>query len=524
MSELLTMALLELRSLWGINRIIHTEDKSRKRTYAALGCVWALLVLMVIFYVGSLVYGLCFLGMSALVPSYLVFLASMLILVFGIFRAGHILFSPKGYDIISSMPIKSTSTVLSRYIVMYFEDTVLSAVIMLVGCAVYGVLVRPNILFYVISFAGMLLIPAIPSVISALFGTLVFAVSSRFKHKSTVQTLLAVGVVVSVLILSFGAGNMDAELTEQMLANIASTAAELIGKIYFPAMLLGYAMLYSDIIGFLWFVLVSAAAVALCIFISSKLFHFVMRALMSTHGRKGYKKSEISSGGIRMALYKREAKRYFSSSIYVTNTIIGPIMGAVISVALCVAGIETVTSSLPAEIPVRMLIPFAVSAVFSMMTTSSVSISMEGRQVEVIKSLPIPAKALFDAKMLLNLSLVLPFFIVSQTALIIALKPSLGELFALVFIPSFIILLSVVFGISVNLKLHRFDWEREEQIVKQSAPSAIGGFAGVILSAVFALPMLLLPSVHTAFVICVVLLALCMLLYNYNSKAKLEQL
>ncbi len=64
----------------------------------------------------------------------------------------------------------------------------------------------------------------------------------------------------------------------------------------------------------------------------------------------------------------------------------------------------------------------------SHLTTSCTSISMEGKQFWVIKSLPIPTKALLDSKITLNLGLMLPFYLISLAAIAIAVKPGLLEL------------------------------------------------------------------------------------------------
>ena len=50
------------------------------------------------------------------------------------------------------------------------------------------------------------------------------------------------------------------------------------------------------------------------------------------------------------ALYRREFKRYFASGIYVTNTIMGPVMGTLMAIALCFAGMESVCEMMMAGV------------------------------------------------------------------------------------------------------------------------------------------------------------------------------
>ncbi len=513
MKEFLTLCALELRSFYGINKFRHTKDKKEKNRFRLLAVAIVYLILLAVGYVGALVFGLCSAGLGSIVIPYLTVLASMLVLAFGIFKAGHMIFGSKGYDILASMPIRPRSIVLSRFVAMYIEDAFLTTVIFLPGTAVYAFLQSPGALFYLTVTVGALFIPAIPLVISTLIGTLITAISSRMKRKSLVQIVLSVALIVGALISSFSFPEVDPE----KLAEIAENIGEMLVKVYPPA-----GWLADGLLGMALFAAVSVAFMAVCIFVTSKIFAGVMRGLATVSAKHDYKISALESRGVLKALYIREFKRYFSSSIYVTNTIVGPIIGTIASGAICFVGMETVTASIPFEI--GRLIPFAIAGIFCMMTTSSISISMEGKQIWAVKSLPIPAKTWLDSKILLNLSLMLPFYIISEVFLIIALRPYVIELLWLILIPALLMLFSTVFGITVNLKIHSFDWEKEEQIVKQSASAALGGFAGFFLAAVLGAAVFIIPFSYTEIAVCVLLTIGTWVLYCNNNKAKIEEL
>ncbi len=513
MKEFLTLCALELRSFYGINKFRHTKDKKEKKRFYLIAAAMVYLMLLVVGYAGALVFGLCSAGLGDIVVSYLTVISSLLIFSFGIFKAGHMIFGSKGYDILASMPIRPRSIVLSRFAAMYTEDLVLTLIILMPGASVYAVMQKADAMFYITVTVGALFIPAIPLVISTFIGTLITAISSRMKRKSLVQTVLSVALIFGVLISSFSFSEVDPE----KLAEIAENIGEMLVKVYPPA-----GWLAEGLLGMALFAAVSVVFMAVCIFMTSKIFAGVMRGLATVSAKHDYKISALESRGVLKALYIREFKRYFSSSIYVTNTIVGPIMGTIASGAICFVGMETVTASIPFEI--GRLIPFAIAGIFCMMTTSSTSVSMEGKNIWIVKSLPIPAKTWLDAKILLNLSLMLPFFIISEVFLIIALHPSVIELLWLILIPMLVMLFSTVFGITVNLKIHSFDWEKEEQIVKQSASAALGGFAGFFLAAVLGAAVFIIPFSYTEIAVCVLLTIGTWVLYCNNNKAKIEEL
>lgn len=525
MNELRTLLALELRSLYGINKFLHTKDKKEKNRYKMLMGAWVMVIAVGFLYVGGLVYGLCFLGLGEIVPAYLAVISSLLILAFGVFTAGNRIFGQQGYDLVGSMPIQTHNLVLSRFLSLYVEDLFFTLMILLPGTVVYGFCRNPGVGFYLVAAVGVLLIPVIPLVISTLLGTVMMAISSRMKNKSLVQTLWMVLLVVGVLVGSFSMESIAENMTQEAITQLAQNAGAVLEQIYPPAVWLGSAMVSLDIGSLLLFAGVSVSVMAVAIFVTSKVFHNTVRGFMNFTAKHNYTIGKMASRGLLKALYLREVKRYFSSSIYVTNTIIGPIMGMIMAIALCVSGLETVQAAFPMDI--NGLLPYVFAGVFCTMTTTCTSISMEGKQFWVVKSLPIPTKTLLDSKLLLNLTLMIPCYIVSEIALIIAVRPGFLDLLWLVLIPAGTILFSVVFGITVNLKFHSFDWEKEETVVKQSLPAALGGFAGFFLAIILGVVQFAVPGQYapmTAAVICLLVFGVTALLYRKNNQAVLCRL
>ncbi len=526
MRDVWALIWLELRGMYGLNRFLHQKDRKARRMYLLLAGVFVLLAVMVGGYAAGLAYGLCLLGMADIVPMYLVFMASLLVFAFGLFRAGPTLFSRRGYDLVTAMPVRAGAVVVSRFVTMYAEDLLLTLVILLPGAVTYGVCCLPGPLFYPTALMGALLIPALPLVASGLLGTAVMAVSSGMRHKSLVQTALMVMLVVGILLGSAAMSTVPEEaLTAEMFGSLAQTVGELLGGMYPPARWLGDAMTGRHPAGFLLFAGFSALLLAVALTLVGRFFHPIMRRLMAVSARHDFRLGALKSRGLRKALFLREVKRYFASSVYVTNTIIGPIMGCLMCVALCVAGVETITGALPVPIDVAGLAPFAVAAVFCMMTTTSTSVSMEGKQFWILRSLPVPVKALLDAKILLNLALMAPFFLVAEVCLTIALRPGPLALLWQLLIPAALMLFSVVAGVTGNLRFHSFDWEKEEQVVKQSASAMLGGFLGMLtavllLGLTFVIPTAFGQAYRAA--VCMGLLVATWALYRRNNRVELS--
>ena len=87
------LTVLETRNHFGLNVLFHTHDKSARWKALALAFLYALVAALLCFYVGGLAWGLAALGLSDVVPAYLMVIAAMVVFFFGIFKAGSALFS-----------------------------------------------------------------------------------------------------------------------------------------------------------------------------------------------------------------------------------------------------------------------------------------------------------------------------------------------------------------------------------------------------------------------------------------------
>ena len=341
------------------------------------------------------------------------------------------------------------------------------------------------------------------------------------RHKSLIAAGLSILAVLGIMYGSSRLSAADGNIDPEMLKNMSVFIMALLKRLYPPAVWLGTAIVRGDILG-----VVLCCGLSLAIFAAvaagvAFFFRKISQSLYGNFAKHNYKMGELKENSLLSSLCKREFRRYFSSSIYVTNTIIGPIMGCVLSGALLFTGTDTLKELLPLSIDMESMIPFLTAGVFCMMTTTATSISMEGKNWWILKSLPLSAKNILDGKILMNLLLILPFYFLSELFLIFALKPGAGELLWLILIPAEIILFSCVYGITVNLHFPVLEWESEVRIVKQSASAMLGGMGGFILALLCAVIVGVVPKEYTDYLktgVCVVILAAAAVLYRINNR------
>ena len=527
--QVIRLCRLQLVNLFGMNEFRYTKDKAKKKRMAGLTVVYLMLIVMVVGYVGALSVGLSMMGMADIVPMYLYVIASLLMLFFTFFKAGSVLFSMKGYEVFVALPVTKAAIVLSRFLSMYVTNFLAGLLVMVPGIVIYGYFVRPGIIFYLLAFVGTVFLPLLPLTIASIIGAGITAVSAGVKHKSLAETLLMVAVIVVVMggSLVFGESAEQMNMTEWK--NLAQMASTQIGNSYPPALWFGEAL--SGSFGYL-LLLLAVPMVIFIVFIAvlQKYFQSICTALNAVNAKNNYKMQKLYSSTRVGALWKKELKRYFASSVYVTNTIIGYVLALLAAAAVLLVGIEKITAS--AGIPnldkmIGAAMPFGISLLMTMATISACSISMEGNTFWQIQTLPVRNKDVYDSKILVNITVAAPFYALSVLLLALALKPSVMDFIWLIVIPACYIVFMAVMGITVNLAFPVLQWESEVRVVKQGISTLIVMLSGMVCCLLPMAGVILLDGGMANMVRLVtvsVVLFLTVILYRKNNKKELMEL
>ena len=113
-----------------------------------------------------------------------------------------------------------------------------------------------------------------------------------------------------------------------------------------------------------------------------------------------------------------------------------------------------------------------------MTSISSSSISLEGKTINITKSLPIKEKLILKSKILTCYIIELPFIIFSDIIFFIKFKPSLFYIVLITLIGLFTILLSACIGLIINLKYPKMNATNDTEVVKKCMSSMISFFIG----------------------------------------------
>ncbi len=526
LKQVLTLSHMQLKNLFGFNEMRYTKDKKKKGTFLLLAIAYLLVILMIISYIGSMSFAFHYLEMGEIVPMYLYTIISLVMLILSFFKAGSILFSMKSYDIMVSLPVSKSAILTSRFVTMYVTNLLFALIVMLPGLAVHIYFTKPELSFYLINIPVVLFAPLLPLTISSILGALIKGISSRMKRKNLVETLLTMALVIVFMIGGFSMGEqaetMDLEAIKELLGMVTTK----LGGIFPPALWYHNA-LSGNLLHLLLLLLLPALVFTMFVWILSKRFQEICTGLNATYAKNNYKVENLKVAHVPMSLFQKEMKLYFSSSLYVTNTIIGYILALLLAGFIGFTGVESLAGYLEANshVPLmRQLLPFILSVPLCMTSASSCAISMEGKTFWQIQVLPIKAKDIYNAKLLWNLVLASPFYLVSTILLLIGGKPDGLTALHYILVPLVFLLFTTVLGLTCNLRFPVLNWDNEARVVKQSASvlvSMLGGMIAIIAAAVIAVAIQLDRYTGYLFAVEAIFLFITILLYKRITKKTL---
>ena len=532
MNQMRNMCSIEIKNIMGINVLKHTKNPVERKRMIGLLILIASAVLIFMFYIGAESFGLVALGVGEIVPPFLIMLSVVMVFAFNVFKAGGILFRSNGYQVMASLPVTTSAIVVGRFARLYLENLAETCLIMIPGNLVYAFLQQPGWTFYVNGLISILILPMIPLSIATFIGVLVTGFASRMKHRAIWETILTLGFAFAILGGMSGLMGANTEFTVETIKRISEKTMETMGRVYPPAVLLGQGMIKGSFMPVLFVAFISVTVLAIVIGISAHFFHGICRKMQEAASKKTSAISEIRIDNVGQrklfgSLIIRDARRYLASSVYMSNTLMGPIFGVIGSVALLFVDIQKAMGNIPMHINIQQAIVFFVSGIFCMMNTTSTSVSMEGKEWWILKSLPLPSKMILDSKLCFSLLLIAPFYLISQIFLGIVLKGDAVEILWSAVIMLLFILCSCVGGLTANLKFPKMEWDSEVVVVKQSASSAVGGIFGTLGALLCGGIVMVIPAALTHVfraVIVLILIILTTFLYRKNIRTDLRQI
>lgn len=251
---------------------------------------------------------------------------------------------------------------------------------------------------------------------------------------------------------------------------------ELINQYYLPALLFTNALVYTDLVSLLLFVVFSIVVAIAFVVVISHFYKKLNTVAFSHYAKKNFRLEELKTTSPFLALYKKELKRFFSCTIYALNSSIVIILLLVVSIASLFCASDTIIRELETMGIMRIfrtVLPLVITMLVSINCTTSASLSLEGKSRWLMCSVPVEAKTILQSKIAVNLTVVLPILWISVIFLRIVFPLSLVETVLLFITPTVYTFFIAVVGMWLNIKFPRYDWTSEYYAIKGGAVSVL---------------------------------------------------
>ncbi len=452
-----------------------------------------------------------------------------LLMTFG--KAHSILFRGKDFEFLTSMPIPTSTIVASKILsllllnYLYFAMPFLPAVIYYFVFAGFTF----KILLFVIIF--FLFGPLVPTILCTILSFIMGALleKSKFKNILSIISMIIVFVAIFFLTFNFEMG-LASEGEENPFIEFAKGLGGFLKKGYFLSNFADKAM-NGELLFLLLYVLVGTIPLIAFVFIIAKFFVRINSNGNSTYKNKNFKlESEIKKTRRSrpvLALLKKEAKTLFGIPTYCINVIIGPILSVIMIIVLCLTFNSNGVEDGFAKAIITTILCIASMFALTMITSTSTSISMEGKKFWIIKSSPLKTEQIFMAKLLLYILLCLPMIIINSVFVSIYWKLGILDILFFTILPLIHVPSIGAFGLWINTCKYRFDWTNPVQAVKQGTETLFSMLLSFVFDIVLIVPTIMFGGFffHPLFVTLIMAILIAILNFSLlfiNGKKRFE--
>ena len=197
-----------------------------------------------------------------------------------------------------------------------------------------------------------------------------------------------------------------------------------------------------------------------------------------------YREKKMKSASRKNALLWKESRRFFSTPVYLMNSGLGVILMLISAVAIVIKKdlISTYINMIPMlRENILLLVAVMLCMMSSMNMITAPSVSLEGKNLWILRSMPVPTKEILMAKLKLQLVVCIPPVIVTLLAYAYGFGVDMFGIVLLLLLSVAANVLFALLGLVINLKFPKLDAISDTAAVKQSASTIVDMLAAMAL-------------------------------------------
>lgn len=399
--------------------------------------------------------------------------------VFGsVFNTYAGMYMPKDNEFLMALPIKPFALLLARMSGVFVTSFMYSALVWIPSMIAYFTIVPLRAANVIIPILMTFVVALFVTVLSCILGFFVALIAKKTKGKSILTVIFSLAFLALYYVVYFKVINSLKEIAAH-IGEIGNAVKTWLHYVY----LLGRAS-DGDILSAVEVSTITAALLVICVYILSKTF---MKLASGPEGVKTEKraKDDFSQKSPGRAMLSREYKHFLSVSTWMLNGGFGLLVLPILAVLAIVKSdalqsvLGVIGSHLPEFVPaVPFFLTAAICFIISTSALSSVSVSIEGKSMWIIQSLPVSPFEILRAKERMSVRIGTVPSLVAVITLGIVLRLEAWEVIMAAFAVFVYVWLNTDFGLYLNLKKPQFNWSNAAALTKQSTPVVINLFGG----------------------------------------------
>lgn len=445
-------------------------------------------------------------GLSWLLLAYAGLMAFAWSVLGSVFMAVSQLYEAKDNDLLLSLPIPPRYILFVRMVPLYVQNLVFSSVILIpsfISRCINGSQTALQVILYLCMFFA---IPLFSLFVTCLLGLLISFLTSKVRDKSLITVIFSfVFSLAFVFLYSYANSNLTTLIQNSIVIGNG------IEKSFYPLYSFGKA-LDGNIVHFAVFFSIIILLFAGLYAVLSKTY---IKLITTKRGntKKNAKKQALKSSSPFSTLFKKELKRFFGTAIYMLNGGFGDIFLVVLLIAFLVKSdyfVSVISQFMSVQyLPAILLV--GICLISSLNCVSAPSISLEGKNLWILQSLPIDLFNVLLAKLVLHFVVTAPLATLTSAVFAFILNPTPLMWVVMMIMPSVVVTLFGAIGLVFNLRKPNLNWENQTMVIKQS-PSVMFtmftsfGIFVVLIALYFALSKVLSIDVFALIALCLLVL------------------
>lgn len=410
---------------------------------------------------------------------------AMLLGIFGsVFNTYDTLYRAKDNELLLSMPIPPLAILLTRTLGVWMWSLIYEAIVFIPALLAYWIHTGAGVSCVICGILTLWILSIFVLTLACILGWVVAKVSAKLQNKNLITVLLSVLFLGAYYYVYFKAN----ELLQTILLHAVMIGEKIKGNV--PLLYWMGNGAVGDVKSLLLFFLCVTLMLAVVLWVMNRSF-MKMATLGDPTAKKVYKRKGLRAGNRDSALFRKEFRRFTSSATYMLNCSLGSLFMVVAGIMVLVKGqmVRELLSVIALPSDTVLLIGCAgLCMMASMNDITAPSISLEGKHLWILRSLPIPTWDIFRAKLKVHMKVSgIPsiFLVVCMT---FALKGTVKMgVFWMITVLLFVVLTALI-GLVVNLCMPNLNWTNETVPIKESMGvmiSMMGSWALVIVVAFF---------------------------------------